>query len=109
MWRNQIARVSVDDALDLSGCSQLLTTVQKAGEIASHVLVDLTACDYIDCYSVDAVLQLCRTNVSYVVVPQQGNIRKMLTVVGVIEDLPVVINVEEATERLTSLPRPANV
>jgi hypothetical protein len=105
-WGNQVARVTVDDALDVSSCSQLLTTVRNASKTASHVLVDLTPCRYIDCFSVDAVLKLCLTDVSYVVIPGEGNIRKVLTLVDVIDALPLVVDVDEATERLNSLRQP---
>jgi anti-anti-sigma factor len=84
--------------LDLTSVDELRGAIDRAAASASHVIVDLEPCTYVDSSILSVLMRSCETYAGrfQIVIPPTGIVRRVFTITSLIGQLPVIEKIPDS-------------
>ncbi len=103
---DQVKVIVVDGELDNDTAAEFLEALSQDLNKKLNLVLDLKHCVYISSAGIQAIYQihkiLNQANVQLVICHAEGNVRKVLNLVAIADDIPLFTDEKEAIEHLQS-------
>src|SRR6185312_9482690 len=91
---------SVKEDLDIASSPKLAAKLAELDGVAPFIVLDLSQCQYIDSFSLSHIYRYVRERSEVgIVLPESGNVPRILSLANVLCRLPVAATVEDAVNR----------
>jgi anti-anti-sigma factor len=88
--------VHVIGEVDLASAGELAAAIDEAAQSGASVIADLEPCSYIDSTTLSVLMRAGKTYPGrfFIVVPATGMVRRIFTITGLLDHLPVIPSLE---------------